>query len=164
MRVFISHQKADSIKAAQVAEYLRTRHRIDSYLDVVDPKIGTHAGPELADHVREQMDNCDSLLAVVSHETAKSQWVPWEIGIATEKEFPLATYSESYLPLPEFLQKWPYVTSLSELDKYAEAVNKMIGRSRTSVLAKGFSLESFNINNRATTKEFYRNLRGSLGR
>lgn len=164
MRVFISHQKADSVKAAQIAQHLRTRHAIDSYLDVVDPKIGMHEGPELADHVREQMDKCDSLLAVVSYETAKSQWVPWEIGIATEKEFPLATYADTYLPLPEFLQKWPYITSISELDKYADAVNKMIGRSRTSVLAKSFSLESFNQSNRATTREFYRNLRSSLGR
>jgi nucleoside 2-deoxyribosyltransferase len=164
MKVFISHQKADSVKAAQVAQHLRTRHAIDSYLDVVDPKIGTHEGPELADHVREQMDKCDSLLAVVSYETAKSQWVPWEIGIATEKEFPLATYADTYLPLPEFLQKWPYITSISELDKYADAVNKMVGRSRSAILAKGISTESFNQSNRATTRDFYRNLRATLGR
>lgn len=164
MKIFISHQKADAVKAAQIAQHLRTRHSIESYLDVVDPKIDMHEGPELADHVRAQMDNCDSLLAVVSYETSKSQWVPWEIGIATEKEFPLATFADTYLPLPEFLQKWPYIRSIDELDKYADAVNKMIGRSRTAALAKGFSLESFNRSNRETTKEFYRNLRSSLGR
>ena len=164
MKVFISHQQADSVKAAEIARHLRTRHAIDSNLDVVDPKIGMHEGPELAQHVRDQMDKCDSLLAVVSYETAKSQWVPWEIGIATEKDFPLATYADTYMPLPEFLQKWPYITSISELDKYANAVNQMIGRSRTSVLAKGYSMESFNQSNRATTREFYRNLRAGLGR
>jgi hypothetical protein len=164
MKVFISHQQADSAKAAEVARHLKNRHGIDSYLDVVDPKIGSHSGPDLADHVRAQMDTCDSLLAVVSYETAKSQWVPWEIGIATEKDFPLATFANTYLPLPEFLQKWPYMTSLAELDQYAYAVNKMASNSRTSVLAKSYSRETFTQTNRATTREFYRNLRAGLGR
>lgn len=164
MKVFISHQQADSARAEEIAHRLRIYHQIDSYLDVVDPKIGGHEGPELADHVRAQMDTCDSLLAVVSYSTAKSQWVPWEIGIATEKDFPLATYTDTQWSLPEFLQKWPYLTTLSELDKYADAVKKMTGRSRTTVLGKSYGLESFNQANRATTKEFYRNLRAGLGR
>lgn len=164
MKVFISHQQADSAKATQIAQHLYQFHRIDSYLDVVDPKIGLQQGPELADHVRKQMDTCDSLLAVVSYETAKSQWVPWEIGIATEKDFPLATYADTSLPLPEFLQKWPYIKSLTELDKYARAVNRMAGRSRTAVLGKSYSAENLNESLRTTTKEFYRNLRTDLGR
>lgn len=164
MKVFISHQKADSAKAAEIANRLRYYHSIDSYLDVIDPKIGTQEGPELAEHVRNQMDLCDSLLAVVSHDTAKSQWVPWEIGIATEKDFPLATYADTPLPLPEFLQKWPYIKSMSELDKYAYAVKQMLGRSRTAMRTKTYTTESFNQGNRTTTKEFYRNLRASLGR
>jgi nucleoside 2-deoxyribosyltransferase len=164
MKVFISHQQADSSKAYEIARYLRIYHSIDSYLDVVDPKIGTQQGPELAEHVRKEMDSCDSLLAVVSSETAKSQWVPWEIGIATEKDFPLATYADTALPLPEFLQKWPYIKSPTELDKYARAVKNMVGRSRTAVLGKSISNESFNEKMQATTKEFYRNLRADLGR
>ncbi|MFP5390998.1 MAG: toll/interleukin-1 receptor domain-containing protein [Gammaproteobacteria bacterium] len=164
MKVFISHQQADSVKALEISRHLRLHHGIDTYLDVVDPKIGTHEGPELADHVRSQMDGCDSLLAVVSYETAKSQWVPWEIGIATEKDFPLATYADTSLPLPEFLQKWPYVKSMAELDKYARAVKNMGARSRTVLLRKSLSTESFNEAVRSTTKDFYRNLRVDLGR
>lgn len=164
MKVFISHQKADADRAAEIARHLRIRHSIDSYLDVVDPTIGNQAGPELAEHVRRQMDTCDSLLAVVSAETAKSQWVPWEIGIATEKDFPLATYADTPLPLPEFLQKWPYVKSMSELDKYARAVNKMMGNTRTIIRSKNYSSESINESLRRSTNEFYRNLRVDLGR
>jgi hypothetical protein len=164
MRVFISHQQADSLRAKQIAHYLQTVHGITSYLDVVDPKIGTQQGPELAEHVRKEMDACDSLLAVVSAETAKSQWVPWEIGIATEKDFPLATYADTPLPLPEFLQKWPYIKSQGDLDKYARAVIKMAGQSRSAVITKGISTESLNESMRTTTKDFYRGLRADLGR
>jgi hypothetical protein len=164
MKVFISHQQADAVRAAEIARYLRVNYSITSYLDVVDPKIGTQQGPDLAEHVRREMDGCDSLLAVVSSETAKSQWVPWEIGIATEKDFPLATYADTPLPLPEFLQKWPYIKSFAELDKYARAVNKMAGRSRSTVIAKGYSAERLNESMRTTTKDFYRDLRTDLGR
>lgn len=163
MKVFISHQQADQERATQISHYLRHYHLIDSYLDVVDSKIGTKKGPDLAEHVRKQMDSCDSLLAVVSYETAKSQWVPWEIGIATEKDFPLATYSDAVLPLPEFLQKWPYMKSMSELDKYARAVNRMAGRSRTTALGRSYSPEEFNKAIRESSKDFYRDLSIDLG-
>jgi hypothetical protein len=163
MKVFISHQRADTARAATIANYLWVHHRIESYLDVVDPVIGTHAGPDLADHVREQMDSCNSLLAVVSYETAKSQWVPWEIGIATEKDFPLATFSDSILPLPEFLQKWPYLKSDADLDRYAIAVKANLGSTRIAALSRGYTAESFSKSTRTSTKDFYRTLRGYLG-
>ena len=163
MKVFISHQRADSVRAAEIKNYLWRRHGIDSYLDVVDPVIGVHVGPALADHVREQMDSCNSLLAVVSHETAKSQWVPWEIGIATEKEFPLATFADTRLPLPEFLQKWPYLRSTSDIDDYAYAVKRTSGQTRTAALSRGFVTESFTKSNRDSTRDFYKTLRGALG-
>jgi hypothetical protein len=164
MKVFISHKREDANRARQVANRLKQNHSIDSYLDVIDPLIGTHDGPALAEHVQKQMDSCDSLLAVVSAATANSQWVPWEIGIATEKRFPLATYADTIMPLPEFLQKWPYLKSDSDLDKYAKAVNQMAGRSRTTVLAKGYGMESINESLRSTTYDFYRNLKADLGR
>lgn len=164
MKVFISHKREDANKAREIANRLKQIHRIDSYLDVIDPLIGQHDGPALAEHVQNQMDSCDSLLAVVSTVTATSQWVPWEIGIATEKRFPLATYANTIMPLPEFLQKWPYLKSDSDLDKYAKAVNLMAGRNRTAVLAKGYTMESISESMRSTTNDFYRNLKADLGR
>lgn len=165
MKVFISHKQEDGAKAAQISERLRLFHRIDTYLDVVDPLIARHDGPELAEHVRREMDKCDSLLAVVSAQTAASQWVPWEIGIATEKNFPLATYAGAgAYALPEFLQKWPYLTSDGDLDKYANRVKEMAGRSRTVALAKSYTLDSLNESMRQVTKDFYRDLRRDLGR
>lgn len=164
MKVFISHKREDANKAHEIATRLKNLHRIESYLDVIDPLIGIHDGPALAEHVQKQMDTCDSLLAVVSTATATSQWVPWEIGIATEKGFPLATYANTLMPLPEFLQKWPYLKSDADLDKYARAVNQMVGRNRVSALSKTYSREAFDNSMRTTSREFYRNLKADLGR
>lgn len=159
MKIFISHQRTDSDLATYIAVHLRTHHHIDSYLDVVDNEIGKD-GPALADHVREKLAQCDHLIAVLSDATAKSWWVPWEIGIATEKDFPLATYSNIRVELPDYLHKWPYLRSTSDLDKYAKRV-----RTATTVLATE-RFDSVNESVRArksSTREFYRNLRADLG-
>lgn len=56
MKVFISPQRADSKHAEDIARHLQKFHAIDSYLDVADPTVGTIRGPELAEHVRRQME------------------------------------------------------------------------------------------------------------
>jgi hypothetical protein len=165
MKVFISHKQEDEELAKQISNRLRNVHLIDTYLDVVDPKIASLSGPDLAEYVRKIMDGCGSLLAVVSAKTAASQWVPWEIGIATEKNFPLATFAGSAAyALPEFLQKWPYLTNQLELDFYAKRVKENETRSLARVLGKSYSAESLNESVRQSAKDFYRDLGRDLGR
>jgi hypothetical protein len=156
MKVFLSHQQADSVLADQIAQRLLLTHSIQSYLDVIDPYLG--GGDTLADHVRTEMGKCTQLLAVVSRATQHSQWVPWEIGVATEKDFPLATYSsDSSLP-PEFLRKWPYLRSTADLDAYARESKKT---DSTYQIRKSYITEQ--TARRQTTGDFYRSLRASLG-
>jgi MTH538 TIR-like domain (DUF1863) len=81
------------------------------------------SGPDLADYIRAEMEKCTQLLAVISAKTRESQWVPWEIGVATEKERPLASFVNPHATIPEFLRKWPYLQSLPDVDRYA-AVSK----------------------------------------
>lgn len=156
MKVFISHQKADSVLASQIAYRLKVVHSIDSYLDVVDPYIGGR-GEDLADHVRSEMGKCTQLLAVVSPATGSSQWVPWEIGVATEKEYPLATYSGGNALPPEFLRKWPYLRSDADLDEYA----RISKNARSTFTVRKSSLGE-GLARRRTTGDFYRDLRASL--
>lgn len=120
IRVFLSHQAADGATAATIARKLKERHGIESYLDVIDPYIGRN-GEDLAVHIRAQMSRCTQLLAVISESTKASQWVPWEIGVATEKNHPLATFSSGGALPPEFLRKWPYLRTDADLDQYAQA-------------------------------------------
>ncbi|WP_426014453.1 toll/interleukin-1 receptor domain-containing protein [Caulobacter sp. DWR2-3-1b2] len=155
VKVFISHQRADSAIAAQISLHLRTYHQILSYCDVIDTSISR--GEDLADHIRSHMGTCTQLLAVVSPATTNSQWVPWEIGVATEKDFPLATYSgQSALP-PEFLRKWPYIRTFSELDAYAR-ISKETERDFDN---KRYRLDEGTARNQ-TTKSFYSQMRTAL--
>lgn len=156
IKVFISHQQADTSLAARLSERLLYRHSIASYLDVADREIASH-GEDLAEHVKTQLGKCTQLLAVVSEQTKTSWWVPWEIGIATEKTYPLATYAGANAILPDYLRKWPYLRSESDLDYYADALKAATEvfwiekRSYTDLAARARS-----------TAAFYRILRSNL--
>ncbi len=157
IKVFLSHQRNDAGLAAQIARRLTVQHNIDSYLDVIDPFIDS-PGEDLAAHIRAELGKCNQLLAVISETTRSSQWVPWEIGVATEKSFPLATYSSAHSLPPEFLRKWPYLQSEGDLDEYAHA-SKLADRTfiqKRAMLSEGTA-------RLRSTDEFFRTLRARLG-
>lgn len=115
-KVFLSHKQEDSERATLIAARLRMGG-LDVYLDVIDVQLAK-SGPDLADYIRMRLDECSQLLAVLSPITRASWWVPWEIGVATEKERFLASFVSDGATVPEFLEKWPYLQSMSDLDKY----------------------------------------------
>jgi len=156
VKVFISHQQADSALALRISNRLKVHHQIDSYLDVIDNRL-LNDGPTLADHIRSQLARCTQLLAVVSKETQKSWWVPWEIGVATEKDYPLATFTLDPPDLPSYLRKWPFLRNDNELDIYAQ-VSKAAERRLTLE-----SLSKTVASARSTsTQHFYTELRARL--
>lgn len=156
-KVFISHQQRDSSQALAIASRLKSGHNIASYLDVVDNQLN-RSGDDLGAHIRDELGKCTHLLAVVSDATPTSWWVPWEIGVATEKDYPLATYAVSTQTLPEYLKKWPYLRSLSDLDKYA-ALTKTTLMERASLESNMSATAALH----RSTRDFHINLRKALG-
>jgi hypothetical protein len=116
LRIFVSHQKADSDAARDVANALSSAGWVDVYLDVLDPYLSKPAD-DLTDYLRSKLEWSNLLVAVVSTATRYSWWVPFEIGVAVEKARPLATVALNLLQkeLPSYLWKWPYVTNPREL-------------------------------------------------
>ncbi|MBL8831394.1 MAG: toll/interleukin-1 receptor domain-containing protein [Rhodospirillales bacterium] len=120
--IFISYQNADSALAAQIAKRLKLNHSINIYLDKLDPE-GLHDGPLLAEQLTFTIRGCSHIMAVVSRKTRVSWWVPWEIGIATASDKPIAVYGVENTNLPSYLMRWPYLSNFQELDTYAYVVN-----------------------------------------
>jgi hypothetical protein len=156
MRVFVSHQREDADIATGVAQRL-VSNRVAAYVDVFDPLIGK-TGDELGDYIRGVMGTCTHLMAVVSERTRGSLWVPWEIGIATEKEFPLSTFAGGECDLPEYLKKWPYLKRREQIDKWVEASRQ----ANRNVPSRRYLTEEASVT-RARTKEFYKEVRRALG-
>lgn len=72
-KVFLSHQKADSITASIIANDLRNA-RVPVYLDLIDSSIEKDTG-ELSEYIKSVMDECGQLLVVFSQSTKQSWWV-----------------------------------------------------------------------------------------
>lgn len=157
MKVFISHKEQDKLVALRIQQRLAQRHQIDTYLDVIDKAL-TRSGEDLADYLRTQMASCTHLLAVTSAATRLSSWVPWEVGVATERAMPLATYSDGTRPM-EFLERWPYLMTDTDLDQYAIACRSSEAiyeeRARVGITRSAARSDS--------VREFYKRLRASLG-
>ncbi|MDQ7792758.1 MAG: hypothetical protein RDV00_11725, partial [Clostridia bacterium] len=64
------------------------------------------------------------ILAVLSEKTKESWWVPFEIGIATEKEHTIASYLISSVRLPEYLEAWPRLRDRKDLELYCDHLTK----------------------------------------
>lgn len=157
IKVFLSHKREDAELAGVIANRLRTHHQIAVYLDAIDPTIEMD-GLDLAEHIRAEMEKCTQLLAVLSYRTRESQWVPWEIGVATEKERPLASFINPPAAIPEFLQKWPYLRSLADVDQYAQQ-----SKNTRSTLQESLRVTTASIAQRTAFREFHRSLKSRLG-
>lgn len=130
IKVFVSHKREDAPAAGLVATRLHA-NGLDTYLDVIDDALAKD-GPELAGHIRARMSSCTQLLAIVTRATQQSWWVPWEIGVATEKGHFLASYVAQQTELPSYLVKWPYLRTLADVDLYAQESKRAEGTLRKS--------------------------------
>lgn len=155
MKVFVSHKQEDFASATRVAERLRY-NRVEVYLDVID--TSKPHGEDLTSYLREQLARCTHLMAVVSETTKLSWWVPWEIGVATERRYPLATFAAGRCGLPDYLRKWPYLFTDTDIDTFVR-VSKA-----TEILVEGEVRHRSSDAARATyTERFFRDIRGALG-
>ena len=119
--VFVSHKSDDTDTAEKVAKTI-AKCGLTAYLDNWDPDVDGD-GPELVNYIQSVIGCCDSLIAVVSHNTIRSWWVPLEIGIAITKDLHLGTFlvlSAHYSKrnFPSYLWKWPVLEDTDDLENW----------------------------------------------
>ena len=92
MRIFISHKLEDAATANLIAKELQ-EIKVECYLDLLDNSI-TENGKALTDHIRANLNDCTDIIVVMSNITRFSQWVPFEVGMAAQKDMPTANFFE----------------------------------------------------------------------
>lgn len=158
-KVFISHKDSDSSLARRVASRVRS-NGLSTYLDSVDDAL-IKDGPELADHLLRRMAECQQLIAVVSNQTKGSWWVPWEIGVGSEKGFRMASYSEFSVDLPSYLEKWPSLHSDHHIDLYCQ-YSKITESSLDSRTRGIYNEERIQQATKDEAQDFHRLLKNAL--
>lgn len=157
MKIFISHKQEDKIIALEIQQTL-IAWDIEAYLDLLDDDISEN-GEKLTQHIRERLSNCSDVIVVLSEKTKTSWWVPFEIGMATEKDMPIANYLVSNIQLPEYLEYWPRLKNLTDVHKYVEIRNKVSEQYiRSQNIFESSSMYSY----ASQTQEFYRQLKRNL--
>lgn len=121
MKIFISHKLHDSATANLIAKELK-EIKVDYYLDVLDNSI-TENGKELTNHIRANLNKCTDIIVVMSNITKFSQWVPFEVGMAAQKDMPTATFLKEDVSLPDYLQYWPRLKKSTDIREYVSARN-----------------------------------------
>jgi TIR domain len=156
MKVFISHKKEDQRIAVAVGGRLE-QNGAQVYLDLIDPD-SYKAGDDLADYLRAKLSICTDLMAVVSAKTKESWWVPWEIGVASEKEYPLSTFAGDSCEVPLYLKKWPYLRSMSDIDTYVK-----VSLQARRIIAERYSTKTASALRPLYARQFHSSLKQALG-
>lgn len=157
MKVFISHKQEDAYIANNISMELK-KCNVPFYLDVLDDI--TEDGKALTDHIKENLNSCTDIIVVMSPNTYKSQWVPFEVGMSAQRDMPTATFLEKNIKLPDFLDYWPRLKTLSDIHKYIDTkkqIDEKYARNRYGGIFE-------NAENRSLTKTemFYRALKENL--
>ena len=161
LKVFVSHKNTDQDLAQDVAARVR-QNGLDIYLDSIDPAL-QESGSDLADYLLVRMNECHQLIAVLSLATVESWWVPWEIGVGSEKRFRMATFARTFVDIPGYLKRWPVLRSMRHVDLYCERSKRADQSVRTA--KRGLYSEAAQLSaERTNASTFHRDLRAELAR
>ena len=94
----------------------------------------------------------------MSEITRTSWWVPFEIGMAAQKDLPTVSYLQSGVELPDYLSYWPRLKNDSDIIKY---INTRL-RVKRQILAERLDQNTTYANRTSETQRFYDELKRQL--
>jgi hypothetical protein len=145
--VFISHQKEDTRFASAVANFFMSK-KIDVYFDEDDNDLKfarqSNNPKEVTKSILTGIKASNYMLVIVSENTYKSLWVPFEIGFAYDKITGLKILRHKGIEkneLPAYLKTTEILNGYISLDRFItkiKAANKIYEE-----LEKGGKIKSF---------------------
>jgi hypothetical protein len=144
MQVFISHQRSDKNEAAKIAEYLKSCS-IRVYFDQFDidlQRAVAEKNPKgVVAAIKKGVETSTDMLVLVSLNTLRSEWVPFEIGYGYDtldvKALTLKGIKAD--EIPDYIKVVPIIRDIYDIDVYAKNKgNKLIMESRGITKEAGF--------------------------
>lgn len=117
--VFISHKKEDEGAAIDIGRFLMEVVGVNIYLDVMDESLQTATQIDndkwIVESIKKGLECSTHLLCLISENTHLSWWVPYEIGIADNKNIRIASLKlKSIDDIPSFLKIHPAFYTIEE--------------------------------------------------
>jgi hypothetical protein len=132
--VFLSHISVDKPAVKQIADYITSQGGIDIYLDTDDDDLqrAANSGDAIGvtEFIERGLSNCTHIMCLVSANTVKSWWVPYELGFGKKSEKPLATLRlKDAVDLPAYLQISEIIRGTKSLNLYLTRVKRGLSKS-----------------------------------
>lgn len=128
--IFLSHKSEDKTAVKDIAKYIADAE-IDYYLDEEDPELQKAVSHKdhrkITEFIELGINNSTHVLTLISEETKKSWWVPFEIGFGKKGEKDLALLplkDVSYVP--PFLAIVPKLNGIKGLNEYIDQIQQGI--------------------------------------
>ena len=110
-KIFISYSQNDKTTAELIEGVMRS-YNLETFRD--EKQINW--GEVVLESINNNLLDSDAILVLVSHESLKSQWVPYEIGYATALGKPILTYLVNpCVSLPPYISRNIYMKSVEDL-------------------------------------------------
>ena len=149
--IFISHQKKDTGFASVVADFLMSK-KIDVYFDEDDNDLKfarqSNNHKEVTKSILTGIKASNYMLVIVSENTYRSLWVPFEIGYAYDKITDLKILRHKGIEkneLPSYLKTTEILNGYNSLDRFItkiKAANKIYEELNKGERIKSFSEKS----------------------
>lgn len=147
--IFISYQRKDEKYAGDVAKYIMSK-QIDVYFDLEDNDlkiINQATDPKaVTDAIKKGLNKSDYMLVVVSPDTYRSLWVPFEVGYAYDKKgdkLKLLRHKDiNKTTMPAYLKVKELLNGSASLDKFLASIRKGFPIYE-NLLKKGSEVKSF---------------------
>lgn len=132
MAILIAHSSADSFLANWVYDKFRNDFGIECNILEIDKELAVKRGnSSLVPFLSEKLNECDTLMVVVSKSSKEAWWVPFLIGTAREMHKVITIYTGLFEPaqipnkmnLPEYLLEWPRLREASDLETFVDEFN-----------------------------------------
>lgn len=139
--VFLSHISVDKSAVRAIGKYLMENGDIDIYLDENDEALqaAVKAGNphKVTEFIEKGLSYSSHIMCLVSNETSRSWWVPYEIGFAKKSRKKIASLllkGNTYLP--DYLKISEVIEGTKSLNQYIDRIENETRYSYDSAINK----------------------------
>ncbi len=88
-KVFLSYAYQDRDIAEQVSRLLKKSGHDTDDMSFIDLRVDTKIGDDVREAIKQQMCSASNVVIIVTPNSAKSQWVNYEAGMASALDKPI---------------------------------------------------------------------------
>jgi hypothetical protein len=137
--IFLSHISIDKPAAMAIGNYITRHGDIDTYLDIDDPGLQDAANSgdavRITQFIERGLSHSTHIMCLVSQDTVRSWWVPYELGFAKKAGKSLSTMKlKGEVALPAYLEISELIRGTKGLNAYLTAIRGTLRKSLTETL------------------------------